>query len=138
MSGAIVVVGAPALCVPPGPEAKGWLVKTNPFWGAAGSGPTRRSVNSEPRSGQAALTFLRRGAGLPETRAPTRLPGRPIAADRYGRIAPQPRAAGGPIPVSDIWIAAPTLEYGADPVTADRHFEHVPGLVPIDPADSAR
>jgi tRNA(fMet)-specific endonuclease VapC len=61
-----------------------------------------------------------------------------ITADRYGRIASQLRTAGRPIPVNDIWIAAQTLEYGADLVTADRHFDHVPGLVRIDPADSTR
>ncbi len=77
----------------------------------ADSAPTRQApsgawLRAQISFNQAALTFLRRGAGLSETRAPTRLPGRPIAADRYGRIASQPRAAGGPIPVSDIWIAA--------------------------------
>ena len=58
-----------------------------------------------------------------------------VTADRYGRIASQLRASGRPMPVNDIWIAAQTLEYGADLVTADRHFDRVPGLYRIDPAD---
>ena len=57
-------------------------------------------------------------------------------ADRFGRIAAQLRAAGNPIPANDIWIAAQSMEYGADLVSADRNFDHVPGLVRINPADS--
>ena len=58
----------------------------------------------------------------------------PSTADRYGRIAAQLRAMGRPIPVNDIWIAAQTMEHGADLISADRHFDHVPGLVRVDPA----
>jgi tRNA(fMet)-specific endonuclease VapC len=50
-------------------------------------------------------------------------------ADRFGRIAAALRRAGKPIPSNDLWIAAHTLEHGADLLSADRHFETVPGLV---------
>ena len=49
-------------------------------------------------------------------------------ADRYARIATALRARGRPIPTNDIWIAAHTMETGADLVSFDRHFEHVEGL----------
>lgn len=49
-------------------------------------------------------------------------------ADRFGRIAATLRKAGTPIPTNDIWIAAHTLETGAELITFDRHFESVRGL----------
>ena len=49
-------------------------------------------------------------------------------ADRYARIAAALRARGRPIPTNDIWIAAHTMETGADLVSFDRHFDHVEGL----------
>ena len=52
-----------------------------------------------------------------------------IAADRYSRIASQLRAEGKPIPTNDIWIAAQTMEHGAELITFDRHFENIKGLV---------
>ena len=53
----------------------------------------------------------------------------PATADRYSRIATSLRAKGRPIPTNDIWIAAQAMETGADLVSADRHFEHVDGVV---------
>ena len=55
-------------------------------------------------------------------------------ADRYSRIAMALRAKGRPIPTNDMWIAAHAMETGADLVSADKHFEHVDGivLVPIE------
>ncbi|MGA7877025.1 MAG: type II toxin-antitoxin system VapC family toxin [Desulfoferrobacter sp.] len=50
-------------------------------------------------------------------------------ADRYARIAAQLKCQGTPIPTNDIWLAAQTIEYGAELVTADRHFEKISGLV---------
>ncbi|MDE2980366.1 MAG: type II toxin-antitoxin system VapC family toxin [Gemmatimonadota bacterium] len=50
-------------------------------------------------------------------------------ADRYSRIAASLRAKGRPIPTNDVWIAAHAMETGADLVSADRHFEHVDGIV---------
>jgi tRNA(fMet)-specific endonuclease VapC len=50
-------------------------------------------------------------------------------ADRYSRIASYLRQRGTPIPTNDIWIAAQTMECGAELVTSDRHFEKVSGLV---------
>ena len=50
-------------------------------------------------------------------------------ADRYSRIAASLRAKGRPIPTNDIWIAAHAMETGADLISADRHFEHVDGIV---------
>ena len=52
----------------------------------------------------------------------------PTTADRYARIATALRARGRPIPTKDIWIAAHTMETGADLVSLDRHFDHVEGL----------
>ena len=49
-------------------------------------------------------------------------------ADRYARIAAELRAKGRPIPTNDIWIAAHTMETGADLVSSDQHFEAVDGL----------
>ena len=49
-------------------------------------------------------------------------------ADRYARIAATLRAKGRPIPSNDIWIAAHTMETGADLVSYDRHFGQVDGL----------
>ncbi|WP_319526448.1 type II toxin-antitoxin system VapC family toxin [uncultured Desulfosarcina sp.] len=52
-----------------------------------------------------------------------------ITSDRYSRIAAQLRNQGIPIPSNDIWIAAQTMQTGAELVTMDQHFEKVPGLV---------
>ena len=52
-----------------------------------------------------------------------------ITADRYSRIASQLKKQGTPIPTNDIWIAAQTMEHGADLLTSDRHFEKIAGLV---------
>ena len=52
-----------------------------------------------------------------------------VTADRYARISASLRAKGRPIPTNDIWIAAHAMETGVDLVSADRHFEHVDGLV---------
>ncbi|MCY4515233.1 MAG: type II toxin-antitoxin system VapC family toxin [Candidatus Tectomicrobia bacterium] len=49
-------------------------------------------------------------------------------ADRYARIAATLRARGLPIPSNDIWIAAHTMETGADLVSYDRHFDRIDGL----------
>ena len=58
----------------------------------------------------------------------TFVPVGPTTADRYSRIATSLRAKGRPIPTNDIWIAAHTMETGADLVSADRHFEAVDGI----------
>ena len=52
-----------------------------------------------------------------------------ITADRYSRIASQLRGQGTPIPTNDIWIAAQTMEHGAELITSDRHFQNINGLV---------
>ena len=52
-----------------------------------------------------------------------------ITADRYSRIAVQLKKQGTPIPSNDIWIAAQTMETGAELVTMDQHFKKVTGLV---------
>jgi tRNA(fMet)-specific endonuclease VapC len=51
-----------------------------------------------------------------------------ITADRYSRIASHLRQQGTPIPTNDIWIAAQTMEYGAELITSDKHFENISGL----------
>lgn len=50
-------------------------------------------------------------------------------ADRFGCIASALRTQGQPIPLNDIWIAAHTMETGADLITFDRHFTSISGLV---------
>ena len=50
-------------------------------------------------------------------------------SDRYSRIAAKLKRKGTPIPSNDIWIAAQTMEYGAELITADRHFNKIDGLV---------
>ena len=52
-----------------------------------------------------------------------------ITSDRYSRIASQLREQGAAIPTNDIWIAAQTMEHGAELITTDRHFEKINGLV---------
>jgi len=52
-----------------------------------------------------------------------------ISADRYSRIAAQLRRQGTPIPTNDIWIAAQTMEHGAESITTDEHFDKISGLV---------
>ena len=50
-------------------------------------------------------------------------------SDRYSRIALLLKHQGTPIPSNDIWIAAQTMEHGAELITLDRHFENIKGLV---------
>ena len=50
-------------------------------------------------------------------------------SDRYSRIAAQLKRQGTPIPSNDIWIAAQTMEHGAELITFDQHFEKITGLV---------
>jgi tRNA(fMet)-specific endonuclease VapC len=57
------------------------------------------------------------------------LPVTRMTADRFGRIAAALRKAGKPIPTNDMWIAAHSLESGAELLTFDDHFEAVAGLV---------
>ncbi len=52
-----------------------------------------------------------------------------ISADRYARIAAQLRRQGTPVPTNDIWIAAQTMEHGAELITTDEHFDKISGLV---------
>jgi len=49
-------------------------------------------------------------------------------ADRFGRIAAALRAKGRPIPTNDTWIAAHTMETGAELLSFDQHFDAVDGL----------
>jgi tRNA(fMet)-specific endonuclease VapC len=52
-----------------------------------------------------------------------------ITADRYSRIAAGLKQQGTPIPSNDIWVAAQTMEFGAELVTMDNHFKNISGLV---------
>ncbi len=52
-----------------------------------------------------------------------------ITSDRYSRISLQLKKQGTPIPTNDIWLAAQTMEHGAELITTDHHFEHIGGLV---------
>ena len=48
--------------------------------------------------------------------------------DLYAKVFRSLRAAGTPIPINDIWLAAQALEHGAVLVSRDRHFEAVANL----------
>jgi tRNA(fMet)-specific endonuclease VapC len=52
-----------------------------------------------------------------------------ITSDRYSRIAQQLKSNGTPMPTNDIWIAAQTMEHGAELITCDNHFDKIAGLV---------
>ena len=52
-----------------------------------------------------------------------------ITSDRYSRIAAQLKRQGTPVPSNDIWIAAQTMEHGAELITSDLHFARINGLV---------
>ena len=52
-----------------------------------------------------------------------------ITSDRYSRIATQLKRRGTPVPSNDIWIAAQTMEHGAELITSDLHFARISGLV---------
>lgn len=58
----------------------------------------------------------------------TALPTTAEVARRYGQILARLSQAGTPIPTNDIWIAAATIDAGAQLLTFDAHFRQVPGL----------
>jgi len=51
-----------------------------------------------------------------------------ITADRYSRITARLKQLGTPIPSNGIWIAAQTMELGAELITFDQHFTKIDGL----------
>jgi len=55
----------------------------------------------------------------------------PVTADvarRYGELFVELRVAGTPIPVNDIWIAAATIDAGAELITFDSDFGRIARL----------
>lgn len=55
----------------------------------------------------------------------------PVTADVarcYGELFAELRAAGTPIPVNDIWIAAATIDAGAELITFDTDFGRIARL----------
>ena len=52
----------------------------------------------------------------------------PSVAQRYGRLFAELRTMGRPLPISDVWIAATSLDGGAHLLTFDRDFERIVGL----------
>ena len=48
--------------------------------------------------------------------------------DLYAKVFRTLRAAGTPIPINDIWLAAQALEHGAVLVSHDQHFNAVANL----------
>ena len=48
--------------------------------------------------------------------------------DLYAKVFQSLRAAGSPIPINDIWLAAQALEHGAVLVSRDLHFKAVANL----------
>lgn len=49
-------------------------------------------------------------------------------AERYARLWRALSEVGRQIPSNDVWIAAQAMDLGATLVTADGHFECIPGL----------
>ena len=49
-------------------------------------------------------------------------------AEVFGMLKNQLKAAGTPLPINDVWIAAHAVETGSIAVTFDEHFKAVPGL----------
>ncbi len=49
-------------------------------------------------------------------------------ADWFGRISTELRRKGRPVPINDIWIAAHTMEAGANLISSDPHFSHIDNL----------
>jgi tRNA(fMet)-specific endonuclease VapC len=49
-------------------------------------------------------------------------------ATRYGQLFAELRQAGTPVPVNDVWIAATTVDAGAQLITFDRDFERFRSL----------
>jgi tRNA(fMet)-specific endonuclease VapC len=49
-------------------------------------------------------------------------------ADVFGMLKSRLKAAGTPLPIHDVWIAAHAIETGSIMVTFDKHFNNVPGL----------
>lgn len=47
----------------------------------------------------------------------------------FGKIKHALKAAGTPIPINDVWIAAHCMETGSHLVTYDSHFSKVKGLL---------
>lgn len=56
------------------------------------------------------------------------LPVTPDVARRYGEVFVELRTAGTPIPVNDIWIAAATIDAGAELITFDTDFDRIARL----------
>ena len=55
----------------------------------------------------------------------------PVTGDvarRYGELFVELRSAGTPIPVNDIWIAAATIDAGAELITFDTDFQRIARL----------
>lgn len=55
----------------------------------------------------------------------------PVTTDvarRYGELFVELRTAGTPIPINDIWIAATTIDAGAELVTFDTDFQQIARL----------
>lgn len=46
----------------------------------------------------------------------------------FSELMMQLKAAGRPIPIHDVWIAATAIENGSTLITYDRHFEMIQGL----------
>ena len=50
-------------------------------------------------------------------------------ARRYAAIVSHLRAAGTPLPVNNVWIAASAMEHGLTVLTTDSHFLRVPEIL---------
>ena len=53
------------------------------------------------------------------------------AANFYASILNNLKTAGTPIPTNNIWIAASAFQHGYTLFSKDKHFNLIPGLVPL-------
>ena len=57
------------------------------------------------------------------------VPAADATAERYAHIYAYLRKMGQPIPTNDLWIAALAMEHGAELITSDAHFLHLPQII---------
>jgi len=61
------------------------------------------------------------------------LPITPETAEHFAAVKRQLRRKGKPIPLNDVWIAASSLEHGAQLVSFDAHFSEIDGILRWEP-----
>jgi len=83
------------------------------------------------RAGMAGLVVFTRSSSLKILNATSE------TAEVFGVVKNKLSAAGTPLPINDLWIAAHALETDSIVVSLEQHFNNVPGLRLWEPADKA-